>query len=103
MVFGCSPAFTVAKELTPHFEVDPLLQLSLLLQCLLGHLGGARETDQDDAHVVQASLWMGREGGRCGGGGVNKAGRWLNNNQNMHYSYDKSGEEGASIYIENIL
>ena len=55
----CRTAFRGVKERTAHCEVDLFLQRRLLLQCLLGQLGGARETHQDDAHVVQASLWTG--------------------------------------------
>lgn len=32
------------------------LQLCLLLERLLCHLGGAREADDDDAYVIQAAL-----------------------------------------------
>lgn len=46
----------VLQLITFHFHVNLLLQLSLLLQRLLWHLGGAREADNDDADVVQAAL-----------------------------------------------
>lgn len=46
----------VVQRITFHFHVNVLLQLSLLLQSLLRHLGGAVEADNDDANVVQASL-----------------------------------------------
>lgn len=44
------------KWLTFHFHIDLLLHLCLPLQCLLWHLGGAREADNDDADVIQAAL-----------------------------------------------
>lgn len=47
---------TLEQQITSHFHINLLLQLCLLLQCLLWHLGGAREADNDDADVIQASL-----------------------------------------------
>lgn len=48
--------FFIRKVITFHFDINSLLQLCLLLQCLLRQLGGAREADDDDADVVQTTL-----------------------------------------------
>lgn len=53
--FFCGEGF-VLQQITFHFHVNVLLQLSFLLQSLLWHLGGAMEADNDDADVVQAAL-----------------------------------------------
>lgn len=47
----------IFKQLiTFYFHIDMLLQLCLLLQSLLWHLGGAGEADNDDADVIQTAL-----------------------------------------------
>lgn len=48
--------FIKEENVTFHFQINPLLQLCLLLQCLLRQLGGASEADDDDADVVQTTL-----------------------------------------------
>jgi len=47
---------TLVQAVTFHFRIDQVLQLRLLLQRLLWHLGGAGEADNDDADVIQAAL-----------------------------------------------
>lgn len=48
--------FLLELRSTFHFHINMFLKLCLLLQRLLCHLGGAREADDDDAHVIQAAL-----------------------------------------------